>query len=448
MLSGARIGAAGLGALTAFLLARTLSKADYGALALLTALTGALVVLVDAGLTASVARYLSEGRVGRGLFVRVMALRSSFACMAALAILGYAATGAAAEYGSATMLAAVLLLANSTVSVAHGVLPTLRRVRAAAVLTVLQPAIELCGILLATRIGLNAPGALAAMAIAAGISAAIGLVAMLAHSMPANDPVAVADVWRYALPLFAVTACVAVFGVIDQLLINVFHDSATLAPYALGWKLVMFLHVPALAIAIVIAPRLAQDVEQAPELFAIWVRRTVVLNAGVLAVVAALAPEVMSFISDQYRNDGPVLRALICYAFALGLAPLVSMACNFLGAARERLRVAAVAVGVNIALDVILIPGWGVYGAALSSTVGYLIYVYGHARLVEQMLGAKFWSAGPLLIVRIGMGVVTAIVVCRVGVHGLSSLGPWASVGSAAAGLGAYFLVTGIGALR
>jgi lipopolysaccharide/colanic/teichoic acid biosynthesis glycosyltransferase/O-antigen/teichoic acid export membrane protein len=449
MLTGARLVAATLSAVTALILARSLTKSDYGQLALLTGVVTLFVVITDGGLTSSLARYLSGWQVGRRIFLQVIALRGGLTGLAALGVLAYGAAAGEQEFRTASVLAAILLLANSITSVAHGILPTMRRVGTAACLTVLQPAVELAGIATAASSGLSTATALAAMAVAAGTSALIGSMVLLTSPMPVRETTTVLEVCRYALPLFGVFVCVSVFGVIDLLLIGFFHDASTVAPYALSWKLVIFLHLPALAIATVIAPRLAQDRKQAAELFGRWIQRTAVVNAGVLAVVAALATEIMGLIDDQYRDDGAVLLALVAYAAVLGLAPLLSMACNFLGGARARLPVAAAAVVTNIALDLVLIPSWGPYGAALSSTLAYLVYVVGHARIAGRLLEASLWPGGARVAVRVAFGAGAAFLVARITADWLSSSGLLVAAALASvSALCAYVTVAGTGVLR
>ena len=448
LLGGARLAGAFLSAGTALVLARSLPKSEYGSLALLTGVVGLIVVLTDAGLTASLARYLSEQRMNRQLFVRIVALRGAVTGTAALGILVYGAAGGAPGFGSATVLASVLLVANSTVSLAHGVLPTLRRVGVGAFLTVLQPAVELSGVVIVFLAGPSAPAALGALTVAACASAVTGLAVVLGGPIPAREGVGMPELVRYALPLFGVWACVSVFGIVDQLLIALFHDAAAVAPYALAWKLVVFLHLPAVAMAAVVAPRLAQDTKRAPDLFDRWFRRTVLTYAGVLSVVVALAPEILGVIGEQYRGDAPVLQALMGYAALLSVAPLLSLTCNFLGGARARLPVAAVAVAVNIGLDFALIPTFGSYGAAASSTLAYFVYVLGHARIVARLLGPRSWSAWFRPTARMAAGIVTAVCVTRLAADGMSSLGILGIGIAGTVALGFYLAVLGKGAWR
>jgi len=446
-LGGARLGAAGLSACTALVLAHQLSKEDYGRLSLLTGIVGLVVVLSDVGLTSSLARFVSERRARRGLLIRVMAARAAVAGVAAAGVLAYAAGGGLGHVGSAAMVATALLMANSTVSLAQGLLPALRRVRTAALLTVVVPAVELTGILIASQIGLTAPTALIAMAVAASTGAALSLVVLLTQALPTVDSASMPDVLRYALPLFGVLLCDSVFGVVDQIVIAAFHGAAAVAPYALSWKLAMFLHLPAVAVAVVVGPRLARDRAQAGTLFRLWFQRTVILQIGLVVVVAALAPDVLGLINEHYRSDGLLLRLLTGYAVLLGMAPMLSIALNYLGGAQGRLRIAAMAVALNVVLDLVLVPGFGAAGAAVSSTVAYLLYVGGHARLLSRSVDGV-WRGGSALAATTILGAASAIAVAVITSHALPSTTPLSPVLAAALALAVYLGIVARRAFR
>jgi heme-degrading monooxygenase HmoA len=68
-----------------------------------------------------------------------------------------------------------------------------------------------------------------------------------------------------------------------------------------------------------------------------------------------------------YEESADVLRALTPYVFLAGLAPLVSLAVNFLGEARRRIPIALGAVAVNVAIDVTLIPRIGIVAGAIGT---------------------------------------------------------------------------------
>ncbi len=151
-------------------------------------------------------------------------------------------------------------------------------------------------------------------------------------------------------------------------------------------------------------------------------------------IAAALSPEIFRLIGPAYRGDWPIFTALLGYALLLGVAPLISLACNFLGGARGRLPIAALCIGVNLGLDLVLIPSYGAYGAAVSTTVAFLLYVLGHLRLANRILGPAPRRRFNASISRATVAAIVAMVVARVSVQPLSFLG-W--VGAGLAGLAA-----------
>jgi O-antigen/teichoic acid export membrane protein len=215
---------------------------------------------------------------------------------------------------------------------------------------------------------------------------------------------------------------------LDQLLIASFKGATALAPYALSWKLAAMIHLPGLAAACVITPRLVQASSGAKEMFAYWLKLLAVVYVGLTVTAAALSPELFHLIGFKYRNDSSVFRALSGYFFLMGIAPLVSMACNFLGEARGRLPVAFLSLGVNLGLDLLLIPPYGVYGAAFSTSISFLLYVTGHLRLLHRRIGPwPPWHVRSLL-TRVTVAAIFTGLLARILVQQLSSLG-WLGLG-------------------
>jgi O-antigen/teichoic acid export membrane protein len=443
LLAGARMAAAAMSAVTTLLVARSLSKTEFGYFAVVTGVVGVLVVLADLGLTSSMARYLADGRVDRRLFLGTAALRAALASMAGIGLLALSFVGDQPhDLAVTTRLASVLLVTNSTVALANGLLPTLRRIKAWAMLMLLQPAVELAGVALVLRADFGAPSAVVVLVVASVPTALISLVILWKRTPQSSSAVALSGLVRYALPLFGVWGCVSAFGILDQALITALKDAATAAPYALSWKLVAMIHIPAAVAAAVIAPRLVQSPDTARQTFTRWLELLAVVYLGIATVAAALSTEVFPLIGTQYRHDGATFRSLSVYILLLGVGPLVSVTCNFLGAAPQRLRIAARTIGLNLALDLLLIPRFGVHGAAISTTIAYLWYVVDHLRLARSLLGDRAHPPLRSCLPRVAMAAGLSAVLGRLGVSALETPG-WIGVGLCAAlAFASYLLVT------
>lgn len=423
-LVGARLAAGALTAITTLTIARSLTEAAYGTLAVVLALVGLLVLIADFGLTSSLARYIAENRLGRRPFLSILLVRfgAALAAGVALALYGIAVqrNWVAGGRGSVdlpllTFIGAGLVVTHSAVGVFQGLFSPISRVGWLLTITITYPLLELVGVVAATRLDTGALGVLAASVLAGAITASIGLPVLLdfrptpAPSVPANELV------RYALPLFVVWACVAAFGVIDQIVINYFHGARAVAPYALCWKLVAMLQLPALAIGTMVAPRLVQSPRRAQQ-YRSWLSMVILGYVAICGIAGVLAPAVFDVIGPPYRDAHPLLLALLGYVLVAGVAPFVSLVSNYLGGAHHRIRIAAGTLGLNVVLDLLLVPRLGSYGAAAATTICGGCYLAFHLRLNNSLLDERgslhrAYEHLPRVVLALGASVSVAVVV-------------------------------------
>jgi O-antigen/teichoic acid export membrane protein len=398
---------AGRGIAAAFGLATTLivaaaidDKATYGSYALALSLAGMVVVVADLGLTSALARYAADQQADRALLLRVILVRAGLAAAAGVAMVLFGAVVDRGWAGRSTdeellppflYLGGALILAQSFSAFLGGLLPTLRRVRALATLNVVQTFSELVGVLVVVALAIRPEWFLLVAALAAALASAAGFVILLKHPPRGGSPVSLGTLARYGRSLFVVGVLFAVFGAIDQAVLWLFKGPAEVAPYALSWRLIAMLSLPAIAAAVVIAPRIAPGGQAERRTFRLWVSRLghLYLAGGVISAV--LAPQIFDTVASQYRPDASVLAALTLYTVLMGVAPLITTAANFLGGARDRIRLAGIAVGLNVVLDLLLIPPLGAYGAALATSVAFALYVGTHMQLTYRLLGGTDW---------------------------------------------------------
>jgi colanic acid biosynthesis glycosyl transferase WcaI len=434
----ARMVAAALTAATALLVASSLGKSAYGTFASVTAIAGALVVGADLGLTSSVARFIAQRRADRGLVVRVIMVRAALAAGAAGLLAIY---GLAAHAGTLIYLGGALVVANSFTALLGGLLPVLRSLRTLMLLTVAQPLLELAGVATVLALALGAEAVMGVLVAAAAVTAAVGVPIVVRRSPSSADVVSLRRVARYGAALAVVWVSMALFGVVDLLAIGYFHGSAAVAPYALALKLIAVIQLPGLAIAIAVAPRLADGGVASLRLFEGWLGALVAAYAGLVTIAGVLAPQAFAAIGARYRGDSSVFLALVPYALLAGIAPLASMGANFLGGARRRVRLALVTLAVNVALDLLLVPPLGAYGAAVATTVAFGWYVGGHLQLTYALLDGRPGLARALARVpRVCAAVVLAGVAARLVAASLDDR-PWLALAVAGAGALAVYAV-------
>lgn len=399
----ARVVAMAASSITAIIVVASLDKHQYGAYALAAGLAGVLAVALDAGSTSSVARFLAQGRgsavlVGRVVVIRLAALLCGGALVGTLGWAGVIGGG----FGELLGPAAVLLVALGSVSFLYGALPSMRRIRLLLLVTVLQPLLELGAVLVIRSRGGDATEMLLAAAGAAAVSAllAYALLAVrpsrIAPPVATSEPAAtVGDVLHYGRRLFFVLLLMMVFGQLDQFVIQAFHGEADVAPYALSIKLQALLIAPAVTATAIIAPRIAGSGASGAAMYRQWMAFFVVLYAGAAVVFAVLATELFTAINPEYAGDDGVLLALLPFMFLSAIATLPSVTLNQTGHAASRLRLAAIALAINVVLDLLLVPVLAAYGAAIGTTAAFAYYAWAHHRLLDRALRATAVTPPP-----------------------------------------------------
>ena len=376
---GARIVAAAVSACIGFLVPRVLGvaeSADYG-VALGVAMM--LVVITDIGCTTSLARSMADGHVNAPLLWRVIAIRygiaaaagALLACVGMLAHTGLIAIGHMDP--KLLMLSGTLVVTCSLPAMAAGLLPTLRRMRALLAVTVLQPVLELAGIGVVIAWGATGSRIIAASSCAALIGGGIGMAAVisairsrdtLARPSAISEQVSpayatVGSVMAYGRPMFVVALTFTLFGQIDQLVIYTMKGAHAAAPYIWNWRLITLLHMPALAAASIIAPRVRGDNRSACRLlFTGWLRMLGVAYLGIVGVSVAISPWLVPLAlgREKYAQSWTVFVALAGYAVLLGVAPLVTIAANFLGGAGQRVKLGTSATSSTALTAIVTMP--------------------------------------------------------------------------------------------
>lgn len=99
---------------------------------------------------------------------------------------------------------------------------------------------------------------------------------------------------------------------------------------------------------------------------------SIVVGLSVLAAAPLAGPLVRFVFSDAYAEAVPALVALLPGIYALSISRVLSA--YFTGALGEpglNAKAAAVSLGLNLPLNVLLIPQYGIVGAAVASSVAY-----------------------------------------------------------------------------
>lgn len=358
---------------------RTLDERSVGVLSLGLTLAMALSVLPDMGLPMIVTDHVARDPTStRSLVRHVIRLRLLASVGTAVLLVAMYRLGTEATL-AVPILLAISIAATAVHSTVTAALRGLGTVVPDSVNEVASRAFVLCfGAWLLTSGG-GIAAAAAVLAVADVVSAAALLVVVRRRTAPGPPFPSALVSRRTVLPLAAALLVASLHTRIDVWLLALIGSADDVAHYAVPARLAEGLLLPAgVASALVLA--LTAD---APDKVTRGRQaiRYVAAVAGVVAVAAALLAAMAAPVLDvafgaEYRDDADVLR-LLCLAavptaMSVGLAPVVAILHR-----RSLFRWVFVALVVNVAVNVVLIPDQREVGAAWASVISMSVAAVG-----------------------------------------------------------------------
>ena len=405
----AQLSTAAFTAILTLYLVRALGPTKYGVFALAVGI-GALVVLPsDFGISSSTARFVAEHRDDEASTGALVAESLRLKLMISLIICGALFVSAPAiahaykePLTTPVRAIALALFGQNIMMLFGGAFIGLQRMIANLKVIASEGAVE-CGASIAlVLLGAGTAGAAFGRAIGYLVGGAIALIvgARVVHwprYRHAPSPIGRRRLMSYASALIVIDGAFTLFNQIDVLLIGAYLTAAKVALFQAPLRLMTFLYYPGYAVANGVVPRLARAAGSEPdvETFTRALRYVAVFQAALLPPIIIWAqPIVNLLLGPDYRGSVPVLRVLAASVYLSALAPLVSLAVNYLGEAARRIPIVVCAVLVNTAIDVILIPRIGPVSGSIATGVAYLILVGGQFWVCHGILG---FPAAPLL---------------------------------------------------
>ena len=386
---------------------RYLGAAGYGKVALAFAFIQMLGVLADVGLLTVVVREISrdpgstDRLVGNALVLR-LALSLVTLALAALASLLLPWD---TEVRVAVLIAGVPFVLGLANSALVAVLQARLRMDRAAVADVTGRAASFVALVVVVALDLGFYWVVATAAVGAAVTLAITWTIVRREANPA--PRAERPVWRSllvtALPVGAALAVSEVYFRLDTLLVSAFRDYDEVGLYSLSYRIVELIGIlPAIVMTSVFPllssylkedrERAAHTVDAAGDLF-------IALGVPIAAGGLIVAPELVTAIGgDEFAGAADALRLLL---FAIALAFVSGLFGHALiagGRQTSALKLGLTALGFNLALNLVLIPAWGIEGAAAVAVASEVLLVTGGFLLVRRELGltprfALLWRA-------------------------------------------------------
>jgi O-antigen/teichoic acid export membrane protein len=384
-----------IGAASITITTRYLGQAGYGSFALAFALVQMLGVLSDAGLTAVVVRGISREPdrtaelVGNALVVRLLLGLAVVAAAALLALV--------LPYSPDVRLAVLIAGAPFLLGVASSSLAAVFQARLAMGRAAIADvagrlaAFGALAVIVAADLGFLAVVA----STAAGAAVTLVVTVVLVRPLVALRPRSERAVWREllvaAVPIGVTLAVTEVYFRADTFILSLFSSFEEVGGYSLAYRVFELLAVFSAIVMTSVFPLLSQFIGTRRDAAArvTDAAADVFLAVGVPIGAAALvlAPELVQLVAgDGFGDAVTPLRLLLCAAAPAWISGLLGYA--LIAGDRQRfvLRLSVVALALNLALNLALVPSYGADAAAAVALGCELLLVTGGWLLVRRQL--------------------------------------------------------------
>lgn len=413
-----------------------LSPSGYGLLGLMLVLYGLMKQVYDFGTTNSIARFFFDqsGRdAEQGLLdLRATALLFLLAYGAALTLALYVPADfwsrlltQSSHHGDLVRIVAATLYAEALAIVPLTLIRMEERSRLFVTITVGRFLITIgATVLLVVGLGWGVRGALAANA-----ASALGVLVLLLPELlracrgrPSRQQLR--ELLAFGAPFFPVILSAWFIEASDRYLLGIYRSHAEVGYYVLGYKVAQIMQISIAAFTMGWAPLRYQILnrEDAAEVY----RRLTTLYAVAAAIltvgVSLFAREIVAAIAP--REYAPAARIVPLIALSYSLNGLYILVLTGMGVAKRTMPLAFVvgaAAVANIALNVVLIPPWGMEAAAVTTVLANVIMVAGSWYFSQRVYPIPYDWRRILATVGLGTAVVSVVVIATPG-HGVASI--------------------------
>jgi len=217
---------------------------------------------------------------------------------------------------------------------------------------------------------------------------------------------------EYSVPLTATRGAGVLDKRVDTILIGVLMNPAAVAFYTIGKQVSSVCTVPARALGFTVSPmygeQQASDQDRrAARLYEQSLEHVLLLYVpAVVGLVLVAEPMVRHVFGAGYLGAVPVLQVLSLYILVSAINRITSDGLDFLGRARDRAIVKSSTAISNFLLNLLLIPAFGVVGAAAATVVTYSVYTAVNIYIISRELPLQF---GQAVRTTIGVGAVSLL---------------------------------------
>ena len=375
---------------TTLVITRTLGRDDLGVYAQAFALRTLLEIFSLAGLRNTAMRYVARFRTDNDTASAKGTIRLALVGSASVAVVAAIGLFLAADWLAATAFddpdlagpfrwVALSLPAAVITSTALGATQGFRSMKAyAGIGLIADPVMRVVLTLVLILAGLGVEGAMIAMVVASSVSAVLALwqLRKAIATLPGNDRASVDARPLFSFSMVSWLSSLSTRGLVwgDVVILGLLAESADVGVYAVASRAVLLASLATRPLNAALSPSVAADwqagehrkVREAYDFSAAWAWR---LGLAALAIVVALPLEVLGLFGDGFSEGRAAILILAAGALLNTQGAQASVTLNMTDAYRLNLRNNVGALVTNIGLNIVLVPRYGIEGAAIAWSV-------------------------------------------------------------------------------
>ena len=414
---------------------RQLSPSGYGVLGLMLVLYGLMSQFYDLGFTNSVGRFFfdrdPEDPEGGLLKMRTTAVVFLASLGGALTLLLWVFAGPVSSlltqtstHANLVRIVALTLYAEALAIVPLTLIRMQERSRLFVTITVARFVLTLgCSIVLVVVLKWGVRGALIANAVSA-VGVLLVLLPDYRHLTRARPSAPLLrDMLSFALPYFPVLVSAWFIEASDRYLLGEFRTHAEVGYYVLGYKVAQVMQIGVAAFSMGWAPLRFRIYEQpgAQETYRRLTTYYVLASSMLVVLLGVMGQVIVAVVAPASYSPAANIVPLIAFAYALnGLYQLVVTGMGVAKKTAPMAWVVGIAATVNIGLNLILIPRWGIEAAAATTVLSNAMMVYGGWYYSQKVYPIPYDWSRMIKTTIIGAVVVSLAVLVAPG-HGLGA---------------------------
>ena len=406
-----------VGVLTLPVFARAFSPSEYGVLEIATVCVSAMLVVADLGMASASQRsyfdYSSEERSERGA-VLATALATALASALLIAALAVAFRQPLADwlFHSRSYTTLVVLVA---VSVPVTVLATfMREVMRLRFLAWRYTLSAVAGAVVAAAVGVwlvlqtdaGVDGVLIGVLAGNGVAAAYGLLAAGRFIGFRLSRAELRVMLAFGLPLLPAAAAMWGLALLDRLMLSRLADLDEVGQFAVGARLALVLMLCVTAFGLAYTPFLlslfAEDREVEKRVRARALTYLAIVLTAISLVLALFAREIVSVIAPDFTEAYRVVGILCLGVTVFGLSSITMAGISLVRKTGYFALFSLIALGVNVALNLALIPPLGGPGAALATAGAYTVLTVLYYRKAQAVYPTPYEPRKAVLVLLAG----------------------------------------------